>query len=193
MFEGKTNALFNRETRVDFGEGGGGFFQREAEGDEGIEGFVGWTGRSGEGEFCFGGTVVSGKTDFVTEVNDDALGGFFADTGGFGDEGGVGIGDGVSDFFGSAEAKDTDSGFGANTIDRNEHLEKFFRSEAGEAVEVFGVFAEGVIGVEFEFVTEADAFGVGGRKDEFVANAVNINNDRGGEFFGDGADEVGNH
>lgn len=193
LLEGEADALFDRESWVDFGEGGGGFFQGEAEGDEGVEGFVGGASGSGEGELGVGGAVVAGEADFVAEVDDDAFGGLFADAGGLGDEGGVGVGDGVTDIFGRAEAEDADGGFRADAVDGNQHFEELFGSKAGETVEVFGVFAEGVVGVELDFVAEVGAFGVRGGEDEFVADAVDVDDDGSGEFFGDGAEEVGDH
>lgn len=165
LLEGEADALFDGEARVDFSESGRGFFEWEAEGDEGIEGFASRAFFRGESELGFGGAVMAGEADFVAEVDNDALGGLFADAGGFGNESGIGIGDGISDFFGSAETEDADGGFWTDTVYGNKHFKKFFSGEASEAIEVFGVFAEGVESIELNFVAEVDALGIRSGKD----------------------------
>lgn len=165
LLEGEADALFDGEARVDFSESGRGFFEREAEGDEGIEGFVSGAFFRGEGELGFGGAVMAREADFVAEVDDDAFGGLFANASGFGNESGIGIGDGISDFFGSAETEDADGGFWTDTVYGDKHFKKFFSGEAGEAIEVFGVFAEGVESIELNFVAEIDALGIGSGED----------------------------
>ena len=93
------------------------------------------------------------------------LGGLFADASGFGNESGIGISDGVSDFFGGTETEDADGGFWTDTVYGDKHFKKFFGGEAGEAVEVFGVFAEGVESIELNFVAEVDALCIRSGKD----------------------------
>lgn len=165
LLEGEANAFFDREAWVDFGESSRGFFERESEGNEGIEGFVSGAFFRGESELGFGGAVMAREANFVAEVDNDALGGLFADASGFGNESGIGVGDGISDFFGGAETEDADGGFWTDTVYGNKHFKKFFSGEASEAIEVFGVFAEGVESIEFNFVAEIDALGIGSGED----------------------------
>lgn len=193
LLEGEADALFDGEARVDFSESGRGFFEWEAEGDEGIEGFVSRAFFRGESELGFGGAVMAGEADFVAEVDNDALGGLFADTTGFGDECNVIIGDSITDFFGSTEAQDRHSGFRADSVDGDEHFKKLFGGETSKAIEIFTVFADGVVGVEFGFTINVDRLGVVRTDGKFVANAMDVDDDEVLEFFSDFSDDVGDH
>ena len=192
LLEGKTDAFGGGEIGVDAGEGGGGFFEREAEGDEGIEGFVGGGGGGLTGGGGMGAVVV-GRADLVAEVDNDAFGGLFADAGGLGDISSVGEGDGVADIGRRAEAENGEGGFGADAVDREEEFEEFLGGEAAEAIEIFPVFADGVIGVEFLGGAKLGLFGFGGGYEELVADIVDIDDEVVIEFFGHLTNEMGNH
>ncbi len=192
MLEGLANAFFDGESRIDISESGSSFFEWEAKCDKGIEGFVG--GRFfGFDLIGFAATIVGWQADFVAEINNDALGGLFADTTGFGDECNVIIGDSITDFFGSTEAQDRHSGFRADSVDGDEHFKKLFGGETSKAIEIFTVFADGVVGVEFGFTINVDRLGVVRTDGKFVANAMDVDDDEVLEFFSDFSDDVGDH
>lgn len=182
LFESFANTIFDRKRSVDTRQGGGGFFERKTKSNQGIESLI-MSRLSGNGEFRLSGTIMTGQTDLVSKINNDTLSGFFANTGGLGDKGGIGIGNGIAHFLGVAKAKDTHSGFGADTIHSDEHLKKALGGEARETIQFLGCVANGMIGIEFDLVMKISAFGVGNRDGDLITNAMHINNDGGGEFF----------
>ena len=193
MFESFANTLFDGEIWINIGEGGSSFFEWEAESDKGVEGFVAEGLCRGGGNECFTTAIMRGEADFVAEVDDNAFGGFFANTTGLGNESGIIISDSVADFFGGAEAENAHGGFGADTINRDEHLEKFLCGETEEAIEIFSILADGVISVKLDGIVDVDRFDVGRTNGDFIADAVDIDNDGVHELFGDKARNVRNH
>lgn len=83
--------------------------------------------------------------------------------------------------------------FGPTPLTEVSIWKSFFCGEARKAKQIFGIFADGMVSIEFDFVVEIDLFGVRGGNCEFITDAIDIEDDGGFELFSDGAYEVGDH
>ena len=134
-----------------------------------------------------------GGADFVAEVNNDALGGFLADAGGLGNISRIGKGDGVADVGGCAQTQDGEGGFGSDAVDGEQQFKELLGGEARETIEIFPVFAHGMIGIELLGGAKFGLFGFWGRNEELVANIVDINDEMVIKLFGHLTNKMGNH
>ena len=196
-FEGFAEEGFGiglREVLLSFADGGGGFGLFVAEGDEGEDGvgagLIGWRALGG----C-GGLPGGGDADFVAEFDDDAFGGFFADAFDFADEGGVGLDDGGAKSVGGEGAEDLDGGAWADAGDVvDEEAEEVAFFSGGESVEDVGIFANDEVGEEGAGLVRGGEFIVGGHGDEdFVADALDVEDGVGGEGVEEEAAELSDH
>ena len=137
-----------------------------AEVDEGREGVFG--GRSqGLTRGVLGGGC--GKVvEFVFELEDDTLGGFFADAGNFGEGGVVGGPDRVNETGPIDTGENSDGQFGSDAGDREELFEEAFFLRLGEAVEGELVFGDAGVDMEGCFHAFAREGGEGGNGDRHV-------------------------
>ena len=117
------------------------------EGDEGEDGVVEQAlgGRGGVGGA--GGFPGGGDADFVLELDDDALGGFFPDAFGPGERGGVAADDGGFEHGDANAAEDIEGGPRPDAADvGDEEAEEVALGGGGEAVKDVGVFADLEVG-----------------------------------------------
>ena len=118
-----------------------------AEGDEGEDGVVELGLGGGGGVGGAGDLPGGGDADFVFEFDDDALGSFFADAFGFGEEGGVAGDDGGFELEDADAGEDVEGGLWADAADvGGEEAEEVALGGGGEAVEDVGVFADLEVG-----------------------------------------------
>ena len=118
-----------------------------AEGDEGEDGVVELGLGGGGGVGGAGGLPGGGDADFVFQLDDDALGGFFADAFGFGQKGGVAGDDGGFELEDADAGEDVEGGLWADAADvGGEEAEEVALGGGGEAVEDVGVFADLEVG-----------------------------------------------
>ena len=163
-----------------------------AEGEEGQFGVGG-----GGGDLACGGVLPGvGDADFVLQFEDDAFGGFFseaADAGEFGDIAVDHAGLEAGDWHAAEDGEGDGGADAADAVDQHEEEVAFFLG--GEAVERVGAFADVEVGAE----VDVDAFrGVevveGGEGDhDFVAHAVDIDDESVGVGFDDGAADSCDH
>src|ERR1700677_683136 len=114
-----------------------------AEGDEGEDGVVDLDFLGGGFVGVAGGFPCGGDADFVLELDDDALGGFFADALGLGEEAGVAADDGGLEMRDADAAQYVEGGFGADAGDVvDEEAEEVALGGGHEAKEDVGVLAD---------------------------------------------------
>ena len=153
-------------------------------------------GEGGRGTFR-GGTAGEGVEggEFVAKFENDSFGCFFAKTFEFGERGGVARGDGVPDGLRGGTGEDGEGGFGANPRDVMQEEAKEISFPGGEeTVESMGVLTHDKVGEETDFFSRFGEVIEGGDGDEeFVADALAVDDRAGGPSFGQGAFEKRDH
>ncbi len=165
------------------------------EGDEGEDGvgdarFLGGGGEGGAGGFPGGGDA-----DFVLQFDDDALGGFFADAFGFGEQAGVAIHDGGFEVRDADAAEDVEGGLRSDAADVvDQQAEEVALGGAHEAEEDVGVFADLEVGEDFEGGADGGQFVVAGKRNgDMIPDSMNIHDDMRGQRLDQRAFEKGDH
>ncbi len=181
--EGQANEVFHgggrsgvSQSRFDGGVGVGLFV---AQGKEGQDGVVEAQGVGAGGVLGGGDLPGGGDAEFVFQFEHDALGGFLADAGDFGEEAAVAVDDGGLEVAHAHAAQDGQPELGADAGDVvDEEAEEVALGGGHEAIEDVGVFAHLqmrqnpdrlAIGREFVKTRQGD--------EHLVADAMNIDND----------------
>jgi hypothetical protein len=93
----------------------------------------------------------------------------------------------------SGGAENAESDLGADAVNAEELGEELFGGQFAEGVEVVGVFTDLFMNVEFVLSAHWGAAPIIDGNVQLVAYSPHLDNERVGEFFGNGASKGGDH